>query len=525
MQFLRALLLATVVLSIGTGVQAAGLTLDTISASAGEQVTLSLSFVAEGDMVSTVQADILVLPPLSYISTATGPAASASDKDVTASEISGGVRVVVFGLNQNSLVDGVVATITLHVAGSAADGTYPVTVTNVTAADPDAQAVAVATGNGSVVVGQPGTSRISLGSGEGTCGGIVILPLVLNTNGVDVSTVQMDVMFNAPLSFSSVEAGPVAQAADKNVTGSAITGGARVIVVGVNQNTMDDGVFAEIALAIAESAPEGNYHVNLGNPVVADPDAQGVDVTTSNGVVTVTDCNSTLGEELYLPGVAHTPGANGTVWRSDVEVCRFGERDATVDLALLHRGRQNLNPQTVRATVPGGSCTRFEDVVSTVFGLADSVGALRIASGLPVRASGRTYNLTDDGTFGSFKLATAPVDAPAFGEPWALIQLAHSTNPTVGYRTNLGFLNLGPGPIGLQVVLFAADGTELRDISVTLEGYEYTQLLRVLAPLGDVADAYAVVLSATSNARYLAGASVIDNRSGDGSSILAVPQW
>ena len=257
------------------------------------------------------------------------------------------------------------------------------------------------------------------------------------------------------------------------------------------------------------------------------PDEYDVQLSDSSGAsvshtVTVLQGPQVLGSELYLPGVAHLPGVNQTLWRSDVEICHLVDGDANIELALLLRDQANPNPQPVGQVIPGFSCTRLVDAVGSLFGV-EAAGALRISSDREVMASGRTYNDTAAGSYGSFRTAVPPEDAPCCGEQWVLFQLSQSADPGSGFRTNLGFLNLEADPIEIDVSLHRADSQLLGSFTVELDGFEYRQLLQpllTLAPDG-VDDAFAIIQSQD---RYLASASVVDNRSGDGVLIPAVPR-
>jgi hypothetical protein len=64
-----------------------------------------------------------------------GPSASDAGKSVTESFIAGGVKVIVFGLNQNAMKTGIVAIVTAQAADSAVKKSYVISVTNVVASD------------------------------------------------------------------------------------------------------------------------------------------------------------------------------------------------------------------------------------------------------------------------------------------------------------------------------------------------------------------------------------------------------
>ena len=61
-------------------------------------------------------------------------------------------------------------------------------------------------------------------------------------------------------------------------------------------------------------------------------------------------------QELYVPAAAHTSGAAGTVWRTDLEVKARGGEPATFAVDLLREGMDNTSPLTATFTVAAGAC-------------------------------------------------------------------------------------------------------------------------------------------------------------------------
>jgi uncharacterized protein (TIGR03437 family) len=67
-------------------------------------------------------------------------------------------RILIVGLNQNAIADGVLATVSVEVAAGASPGVYPLGLTNATASDPLGGPVPLSTGGGGVVVPGAGVS-------------------------------------------------------------------------------------------------------------------------------------------------------------------------------------------------------------------------------------------------------------------------------------------------------------------------------------------------------------------------------
>ena len=81
-----------------------------------------------------------------------GTAAMAAEKNTWGSILSSGrLRILIFGLNQKPLGDGVLATIRLNVTGETVPKVLPVGISGITAADTEAVNVSVAGTAGMVV--------------------------------------------------------------------------------------------------------------------------------------------------------------------------------------------------------------------------------------------------------------------------------------------------------------------------------------------------------------------------------------
>lgn len=232
----------------------------------------------------------------------------------------------------------------------------------------------------------------------------------------------------------------------------------------------------------------------------------------------------TTSEPVYLMGAAHIPGFNDTEWRTSLELCNFGGVSRTFELALLLRGQPNPEPDTVALSLTPGRCVNYSDAVVSVFGFDEAVGTIRLtADGDGVVAVARTYNDTPDGTYGT-SLGAIPASRAVGGDDVAvLVHLAQSGEDHVGYRSNLDLVNVGELEIDVEVELYGAAGDHLGTVSNTLEPSEYRQITRVFRQVtgGEVADGYAVIRADTADGALLASASLVDNRTGDTTTIEA----
>ena len=105
--------------------------------------------------------------------------------------------------------------------------------------------------------GEDAAAELTIGSAQGEVGDAVEVPVTLTTNGTEPSTVVFSISYDlACLEYVSVAAGPAAEAAGKDVSfyepereGSE-AGKVNLIVWGVNQNAMGDGVIVTVQFKI-----------------------------------------------------------------------------------------------------------------------------------------------------------------------------------------------------------------------------------------------------------------------------------
>jgi chitodextrinase len=127
-------------------------TVGTATGAAGATVALTVNFTAGGATgVSTLQFDLQLPAALSFSSVTAGSAATAAGKSASGSIVTGGVRVLIFGLNQTTIGTGAVAVVNLTIAGGTGPGSLAVGITNITASDPTGTINVPTTGTGGSV--------------------------------------------------------------------------------------------------------------------------------------------------------------------------------------------------------------------------------------------------------------------------------------------------------------------------------------------------------------------------------------
>ncbi len=250
------------------------------------------------------------------------------------------------------------------------------------------------------------------------------------------------------------------------------------------------------------SSPLGVYH-RLGVPVRIEGDP---DVTTFVQTTTV-------------PSIASVHGVNGAFFHTDLWL--FNRDPNPVNVTARYRcfTGQDCGSGIASFQMDGSGAKTLSDVVPTLFGSAESGGALEllVTSQVPeaLYALSRTYSpALPAATTGAAMEALPATDANGSA---VFVGLAgNGGDSSSGFRTNVGVYN----PQGVQAHvgfrLQASDGTLIGTTSLTLAAFEARQLNDIFASTGhgEVVTLDAV-LFVTSDVPIFSFATVIDNRTGD----------
>jgi len=229
------------------------------------------------------------------------------------------------------------------------------------------------------------------------------------------------------------------------------------------------------------------------------------------------DGTGSYGEPFYVLGTAYKTGYGGTHWRSDLEIHNRSGAQASFAVQLLPWGQANLSPVTQTYTLDADKSVRFANVVSDILGFTGSATIRVLPSRPNLLVGSRTFNDAASGTYGQYIPGLGPSQAWGPGAAPRIIMLSQSTSDTSGFRTNLTLANVGALPVTVTAQYFAAGGTSLGTQSYPLGAFESQQVDRCFRAVtaSEVTDGYIVLSTATPGGRFVAGAHVIDQSSGD----------
>lgn len=183
----------------------------------------------------------------------------------------------------------------------------------------------------------------------------------------------------------------------------------------------------------------GEYEVKLtaSNPVGSSEYSERIIVSEGEGSPPFEES----GDYKYLiPAVAHSPGANGTYWQSDITIVNPSlQTDANVNLYFIKQGDGDCNFEGFNnIKIEKREEVRLKDVVYKILG-REGMGAIWVTSDIAVVPSSRTYNTAIGiGTYGQYVPAIEKEKIYKDNKGVVLSNLTWNDE----YRTNIGLVNI-----------------------------------------------------------------------------------
>jgi hypothetical protein len=230
-------------------------------------------------------------------------------------------------------------------------------------------------------------------------------------------------------------------------------------------------------------------------------------------------------QETDIPVAGHIVNAAGQTFVTDLSI--FNPEYNVFPYALIEyfpSGSTSDLPAASFATRAGGrSPMAFKDLVRQIWGLTQSVGALRITSISPLIASAHTYldeRATGRGTLGQSTPGVARQNALRRG---VMTDLANGVSGADSYRTNLGFFN--PTDSAVAVALLAV--TDVVRVQATIivpaHGHVQNSIVSFFPERAtEMSRAPHITVTFDAAGPIVGYASVVDNVSGDSSYVPSI---
>ena len=252
--------------------------------------------------------------------------------------------------------------------------------------------------------------------------------------------------------------------------------------------------------------------------------------------------NTPLPDSLIVPAVGHAGGANGSLFESDLRIANVSAQAMKYLLNFTLTGTDGTQSgQSTTIQVDPGATMALDDILANFFGIgADGSGATGTLEIRPLTssssttalsptskpsvqtvASSRTFNQTENGTFGQFIPAIPYSQFLAKGGGRiSLQQVAQSA----AYRTNFGLVEASGQKADVLVHVFDNSGVEVASpIPVSLLPGEHKQINAFLAANNiTLSDGRIEVEVTSSTGKVTAYASTVDNVTNDPLLVLPV---
>jgi len=259
----------------------------------------------------------------------------------------------------------------------------------------------------------------------------------------------------------------------------------------------------------------GTVHFNISANSGTSSRNGTISVAGKTFTITQSGASGGGGKTYLVAGMAHANGAGGSVWRSTLAVTnRSGGR---ADLTLVYRYGSGTSTRSYG--LQNGGIVEWLDVVSSLFGVSStSAGSVEVQSTRPVIVTARTYNEGAAGTFGQFLPGVDDNSVISYGRMGILPQI----KKTWAFRTNIGFVNPGGSSATVRTKLYSSSGSQLGNtVTTTIPAGQWKQENDVFqrAGVSSCNLGYASVEVTTNGATVWAYASVVDNGTGDPTTI------
>lgn len=303
-----------------------------------------------------------------------------------------------------------------------------------------------------------------------------------------------------------------------NTVYSAVLPGSSTQIVRIARAAGITSDLDSFSLKIALNGENVSAYASVVDNVTGDP------VFLSPGIVGAYTC--------HVPGLAHLPGLNSSIWRSDITYFNPTGHHLDADFRYFPDDHSGWVPTTSISLSPMEAIL-MTDVIGSIShpGGANSKGHI-LVSGTGGRiaplTSARTYNLDPaGGTFGQNVFVFGQSNLIGQDQSGYMPGVCNSADGEIGSRTNIGIVNAGTRGLNAEVLVtfWTETGTiVVSSVSVDLGPDEmYQTNLFDLLGIGGYDFCGTARVMTLSGGPVAAYASIVDNRTQDPIMVPAVP--
>ena len=235
-------------------------------------------------------------------------------------------------------------------------------------------------------------------------------------------------------------------------------------------------------------------------------------------------------QQILIPAAGSVTGANGQVFRSDINLVNFRASDQIVQLRWLPAGLTGVGIAPVQITMPAASGIASEDFVTNVLHQT-GLGAILITGmtsngqfdfGANLVATSRIWSNQPGSATGTVS-QTFPVLSTADINSTPALEIMGVHNDS-RYRMNVGIVNLDPNNTHIFRVAIGSGSNATSAVNVSVDPFS----MRQVPMTGGAAEPLQILINDVTNPSFVnwtAYASSVDNVTGDSwSAIGFVPK-
>ena len=244
-----------------------------------------------------------------------------------------------------------------------------------------------------------------------------------------------------------------------------------------------------------------------------------VDNLTGDSVLYLSSFADT--DQLWLAGAASLSGLNDSQWRTDLRLYNPTNSGLSGESEFFVGDNPSESYLFGWPTLDTLSTQSYLDLVSIELGLEETRGYIVLTGdggGAAPQVVARTYNLDPSGgTFGLNLRAYRSEDLLQPGETGYIAGVSNSPELSVGFRTNLGYLNTASNWTTVRITMFHLDGSfaaEPYEVDVPPGKLRQINVFNTFG-FGDVAMTGTIKFDVISGGAVAVYATEIDNRTQD----------
>jgi hypothetical protein len=137
----------------------------------------------------------------------------------------------------------------------------------------------------------------------------VSIPIELSAEiGEEIAAIQFELSYDdSQIALDRIDIGESAQTADKTLNFANVSSGVdRIVIQGINNNIMANGIVANIRVDLVAGVPDDVLTLSLDQLVASDAQGDEVSLTAVNGTLTITEGQSNGDSGCFIGVISNT---------------------------------------------------------------------------------------------------------------------------------------------------------------------------------------------------------------------------